>query len=94
LAQLHAILEFDSRKEIGALGQHSGDGADTALPQIIVLAGESDVLIPVSSSRELHGLIPSAIWRTTKGGHSCNWEFADQYNKTCLDAWKEIEDSR
>lgn len=93
LAQLNAISEFDTRKEIGVLGQHSGKGVGAA-PQIVVLAGESDILIPVSSSRELHGLIPSAIWRTTKGGHSCNLEFPDLFNKTCLDTWKEIEDKR
>ena len=43
--------------------------AFTVVPPL-VLAGEEDILIPVSLSRELHGLIPGAAWATTKGGHA------------------------
>ncbi|KAK5050768.1 hypothetical protein LTR84_003327 [Exophiala bonariae] len=90
LAQLNAILVFDSRVEIGKLAALKSQGG----PKIVVLAGEDDILIPVSLSRELCGLIPGATWRTTRGGHACNWEFPDEFNQTCLEMWKEIEDGR
>lgn len=94
LAQLNAILVFDSTDRLAELArlqqqQQQPKGSGT---QIVVLAGESDILIPTSLSRELFGLIPSAIWRTARGGHACNWEFPDEFNKTCLDTWKEVED--
>jgi len=25
------------------------------------------------------------VWRTTRGGHGCLWEFPDEFNKTVLD---------
>jgi 3-oxoadipate enol-lactonase len=88
-AQLSAIQAFDSRDVVGKLGERTRPGGAT--PQIVVLAGESDILIPVSLSRELHGLIPGARWCTTRGGHACNWEFPDEFNKICLEVWREIE---
>ncbi|KEF51048.1 uncharacterized protein A1O9_12898 [Exophiala aquamarina CBS 119918] len=89
-AQLSAIQEFDSRAVVGMLAQRR-PGVRVVLPNIVVLAGESDILIPVSLSRELHGLIPGARWCTTRGGHACNWEFPDEFNRTCLDLWTDIE---
>ncbi|KIX07107.1 uncharacterized protein Z518_05084 [Rhinocladiella mackenziei CBS 650.93] len=86
LAQLNVITTFDTREEVGKLAVTAGK------PRIIVLAGESDILIPVILSRELHSLIPGAQWRTTKGGHACNWEFPDEFNQTCLEMWKDVED--
>lgn len=87
-AQLAGIQGFDSRAVVGKLGERR---PGVAMPQIMVLAGESDILIPVSLSRELHGLIPGSRWCTTKGGHACNWEFPDEFNTTCLEVWREIE---
>jgi len=91
-AQLAAIRRFDTRAEVARLGEpRRSQSGVVAPPVIVVLAGDSDILIPVSLSRELHALIPGARWRTTKGGHACNWEFPDEFNGTTLDVWREIE---
>lgn len=90
LAQLNAILEFDSRPQLGHLVQ----GIKGSGPEVVVLVGETDILIPVPLSRELYEAIPGATWRTTKGGHACNWEYVDEFNEGCLQAWKEIEQQK
>jgi 3-oxoadipate enol-lactonase len=51
----------------------------------LVLAGEEDVLIPVSLSRRIHEAIPASEWATTKGGHACVWEHPAEFNRTFLD---------
>jgi 3-oxoadipate enol-lactonase len=59
------------------------------LPQIptptLVLAGEQDILIPVSLSRRLHEAIPGAEWVTVAGGHACLWEHPADFNAAVLD---------
>jgi 3-oxoadipate enol-lactonase len=50
-----------------------------------VLAGEQDILIPVSLSRQLHEAIPGSRWQTVKGGHACLWEHPAEFNQTFLD---------
>jgi 3-oxoadipate enol-lactonase len=50
-----------------------------------VLAGEEDILIPVSLSRRIHEGIPGSEWATTKGGHGCVWEHPAEFNRTYLD---------
>ncbi|KIW84388.1 hypothetical protein Z517_03638 [Fonsecaea pedrosoi CBS 271.37] len=60
--------------------------------QVIVLAGEGDILIPVYLSRELHAFIPGSRWRTTKGGHACMWEYPDQFNEACLEEWRDVDE--
>ena len=50
----------------------------------LVLAGEEDVLIPVSLSKRLHEGIAEAEWATTKGGHACLWEHSDDFNEAFL----------
>jgi 3-oxoadipate enol-lactonase len=77
LAQLAVIQRFDVRGEVGRL-------RDMRVP-VMVLAGEEDILIPTELSRELHGMIPGAIWRTCKGGHGCSMEFPDDFNRAILD---------
>src|SRR5205814_7611568 len=62
-SQLSSIRTHDTRDRVG------GITAPT-----LVLAGEEDILIPVSLSKELHSLIPGATWKTTRGGHACCWE--------------------
>ena len=90
LAQLNAIMVFDSREQLGDLAGLMSSGG----PQIVVLAGEDDILIPVSLSRDLCASVPGAVWRTTRGGHACNWEYPDEFNATCLDLWRDIEAAR
>jgi 3-oxoadipate enol-lactonase len=74
LAQLHSIQTHDATDRLGSL----------AVPTL-VLAGETDILIPVALSRRLHALIPQAQWATTKGGHACLWEYPDQFNQALID---------
>jgi 3-oxoadipate enol-lactonase len=74
LAQLASIRSHDTVDRIGAV----------SVPTL-VLAGEEDILIPVSLSRELHALIGGARWATTKGGHACLWESPDEFNAAILD---------
>jgi pimeloyl-ACP methyl ester carboxylesterase len=73
LAQLSSIRTHDTRDRAGAIDVPT-----------LVLAGEEDILIPVSLSRELHGLIPDARWETTKGGHACLWESPEPFNAAVL----------
>jgi 3-oxoadipate enol-lactonase len=49
------------------------------------LAGEQDILIPVSLSHQLHEAIPGSVWQTVKGGHACLWEHPTSFNQVFLD---------
>jgi 3-oxoadipate enol-lactonase len=73
LAQLHSIQTHDATERLGSL----------SVPTL-VLAGETDILIPVELSRRLHALIPGAKWATTKGGHACLWEHPDEFNRVLI----------
>jgi 3-oxoadipate enol-lactonase len=77
LAQLAVIQQHDTTARLGQL----------AVPAL-VLAGEQDILIPVSLSRQLAGLVPGAEWATTKGGHACLWEHPAEFNQTFLEFTK------
>ncbi|EXJ75686.1 uncharacterized protein A1O5_00193 [Cladophialophora psammophila CBS 110553] len=88
LAQLNVITEFDTRAEVGRL---AAAAAAAAGMQVVVLAGEGDILIPVVLSKELHALIPGSRWRATRGGHACMWEFPDEFNRACLEEWRAVE---
>jgi len=85
LAQLNVITSFNMKDYVGQLG-----GGHI---EVIVLAGEADILIPTLLSKELHESIPGSHWRTTKGGHGCGWEFPDEFNLACLEEWKQAEES-
>jgi 3-oxoadipate enol-lactonase len=74
LAQLAAIQNHDTTSRLGQI----------AVPSL-VLAGEQDILIPVSLSRRIHEAIPGSEWATTKGGHACVWEHPAEFNQTYLD---------
>ena len=50
----------------------------------LVLAGEEDILIPVSLSRRIHEGIPGSEWATTKVGHACVWEHPAPFNEAFL----------
>jgi 3-oxoadipate enol-lactonase len=73
LAQLHSIQTHDATKRLGSVNVPT-----------LVLAGETDILIPVGLSRQLHSLIPRAQWATTKGGHACLWEYPDSFNQAFI----------
>ncbi len=77
LAQLAVIQQHDTTARLGGLG----------VP-VLVLAGEQDILIPVSLSRRLAGLVPGAEWATTKGGHACLWEHPAEFNQAFLEFTK------
>jgi 3-oxoadipate enol-lactonase len=74
LAQLAVIQNHDTTSRLGEI----------AVPSL-VLAGEEDILIPVSLSRRIHEAIPGSEWATTKGGHGCVWEHPAEFNQTYLD---------
>jgi 3-oxoadipate enol-lactonase len=77
LAQLAVIQQHDTTARLGQLGVPA-----------LVLAGEQDILIPVSLSRQLADLAPGAEWATTKGGHACLWEHPAEFNQTFLEFTK------
>jgi 3-oxoadipate enol-lactonase len=73
LAQLAVIQNHDTAARLGGIGVPA-----------LVLAGEEDILIPVSLSRHIHEGIPGSEWATTKGGHGCVWEHPAEFNRTFL----------
>jgi 3-oxoadipate enol-lactonase len=74
LAQLAAIQAHDTTSRL----------AQITTPTL-VLAGEEDILIPVSLSRRLHEGVPGSAWATTPGGHACIWEHPAPFNQVFLD---------
>jgi 3-oxoadipate enol-lactonase len=74
LPELAVITEHDTTSRLGKI----------TVPTL-VLAGEEDILIPVSLSRRIHDVIPGSEWATTRGGHACCWEHPAEFNKTFLD---------
>jgi 3-oxoadipate enol-lactonase len=74
LAQLHVIQTHDTTGRL-----------DRISAPTLVLAGEQDILIPVSLSKRLQEQIPGAEWATTKGGHACIWEHPGEFNRTYLE---------
>jgi 3-oxoadipate enol-lactonase len=74
LAQLAAIQTHDTTARL----------AQITTPTL-VLAGEEDILIPVSLSRRLHEAVPGSAWATTPGGHACIWEHPAPFNQVFLD---------
>jgi pimeloyl-ACP methyl ester carboxylesterase len=74
LAQLAVIQQHDT----------TGRLAEISVPTL-VLAGEQDILIPVSLSRALYDWIPGAEWQTVRGGHACLWEHPASFNSAVVD---------
>jgi 3-oxoadipate enol-lactonase len=74
LAQIAVIQDHDTTSRLGQITMPS-----------LVLAGEQDILIPVSLSRQLHEAIPGSEWATTPGGHACLWEHPADFNQVFLD---------
>jgi 3-oxoadipate enol-lactonase len=73
LAQLASIQTHDATSRLGQI----------AAPTL-VLAGETDILIPVELSRRLHEGISGSEWATVKGGHACLWEHPEPFNQAIL----------
>jgi pimeloyl-ACP methyl ester carboxylesterase len=74
LAQLSSIRTHDTT-----------DRLDRITAPTLVLAGEEDILIPVSLSRRLQAGIAGSQWGTTRGGHACIWEHPSAFNQALLD---------
>jgi 3-oxoadipate enol-lactonase len=74
LAQLAVIQQHDTASRL----------AQVAVPTL-VLAGEQDILIPVSLSRRLHEGIAGSQFATTPGGHACLWEHPAAFNAAFLE---------
>jgi 3-oxoadipate enol-lactonase len=73
LAQLASIQTHDATSRLEQI----------AVPTL-VLAGESDILIPVELSRRLHEGISGSEWITVRGGHACLWEHPEPFNQAIL----------
>lgn len=74
LAQLSSIITHDTTDRIGSITTPT-----------LVIAGEEDILIPVTLSKRLHAAIPGAEWRTTPGGHASVWEHPAAFNQAVLE---------
>jgi 3-oxoadipate enol-lactonase len=74
LAQLATIQHHDTTSRLSQITTPT-----------LVLAGEQDILIPVSLSRQLHQAIPGSEWVTVPGGHACVWEHPASFNTAVLD---------
>ena len=83
LSQLHAIQAHDATARLARLGM-----------PCLVLAGETDILIPVALSRALHRAIPGARWATTRGGHACLWEHPQEFNVAVLEFLGSVPEAR
>jgi 3-oxoadipate enol-lactonase len=73
LAQLAVIQHHDTTARLGQITTPT-----------LVLAGEQDILIPVSLSRQLQEAVPGSRWATTRGGHACLWEYPAEFNQAFL----------
>ncbi len=74
LSQLNVIQTHDAVGRLAAIDVPT-----------LVLAGEEDILIPVSLSRSLHEGVPGAGWATVPGGHACLWEHPDPFNSALIE---------
>jgi 3-oxoadipate enol-lactonase len=81
LAQLNVIQRFDSSAKLGELVKGGEVLGGLRKGEIMVLAGEEDILIPVVLSKELCEAVPGSVWRTTPGGHGCLVSGSSSYHK-------------
>ena len=82
LSQLHVIQEFDSTSQLDSLKMQGKGLGGLEGRKVLVLAGKTDILIPVVLSKELAERIEGAQFLTSKGGHGClvsssQMEFSD-----------------
>ena len=71
LSQLNVIQKFDSTSALESLIMQGMGLGGLQGRQVMVLAGKTDILIPVILSKELAEKIEGAQFLTTKGGHAC-----------------------
>jgi 3-oxoadipate enol-lactonase len=94
LSQLNVIQKFDTTGELEML-RMSGKGLGGLEAQkVLVLAGKTDILIPVVLSRELSEKVEGSQFLTVKGGHACMWEFPDDFNKTIVQFLDQHKESK
>jgi 3-oxoadipate enol-lactonase len=74
LAQLNVIQTHDTTGRLDRIRGYP----------VLVMAGEEDILIPVSLSKQLHEGLTDADWATSKGGHASMWEHPAEFNRTYL----------
>jgi 3-oxoadipate enol-lactonase len=73
LAQLSSIQTHDATARLGEI----------TVPTTVI-AGETDILIPVELSRRLQQGIAGSEWLTVPGGHACIWEHPDPFNDAVI----------
>jgi 3-oxoadipate enol-lactonase len=71
LAQLNVIQRFDSSAKLGEVVEGGGVLGGLGEGEVMVLAGEEDILIPVVLSKELCEAVVGSVWKTSPGGHGC-----------------------
>ncbi|KXT16348.1 hypothetical protein AC579_3755 [Pseudocercospora musae] len=91
LAQLNVIQRFDSRNSLLKLREDGKWLGGIEPRKVMVLAGRTDILTPVTLSRDLAEKIDGAQFKTVKGGHGCLWEFPRSFNETVLEFLRECK---
>jgi 3-oxoadipate enol-lactonase len=71
LAQLNVIQRFDSSAKLGEVVEGGGVLGGLGEGEVMVLAGEEDILIPAVLSKELCEAVLGSLWKTNPGGHGC-----------------------
>ena len=71
LSQLNVIQQFDTTGALDYLKAQGKVLGGLQARQVLVLAGKTDILIPVVLSKELADRIEGSQFLTTKGGHGC-----------------------
>ena len=71
LSQLNVIQQFDTTSTLDYLKAQGKVLGGLSGRKVLVLAGKTDILIPVILSKELADRIEGAQFLTTKGGHAC-----------------------
>ncbi len=84
LSQLNVIQKFDTTGALESLRMSDKGLGGLDGRNVLVLAGRTDILIPVILSKELAERIEGSQFLTVKGGHACMWEFPEDFNKTVI----------
>ena len=69
----------------GAQAHNSSDRLGDITTPTLVLAGESDILIPRAQSRRIHQRMAGAEWQTVAGGHGACWKSPEAFNASILE---------
>ena len=75
MQQLQAALSFDLEEKVAGIAA-----------KVLVVTGDSDIVVPSQNSRNLAEAIPNARLKTINGtGHMAFVEKADEFNRIVLD---------